>query len=341
MTNAVSNAIPSFVPSTPPTKVLRQRFRVLTFKEVEQLPDPEWLVKDILPAKSLAILYGPPGAGKTFLALDVALSVASASDWAGHPTTPGAVVYIVAEGVAGLSKRLKAWGVVHGVSDVSRVYLVPDAPQLAQGTDVEHLLRDLQVQIPEPISLVIIDTLARCFLGGDENSAKDVGKLIAGADRLRKKLDCAVLLVHHTTKKGDAERGSSALRGAPETMMSVDLDSGLLTLTCEKQKDAASFAPVRLRLRPVSGSGSCVVEPAGARSTYGKPLQCLGVLAEHPGGLTATEWHEASGMSDTTFFRHRGQLESDGLIAKENHRYSLTERGRAELTPTSNVSLAG
>lgn len=339
MTNAVSNAIPSFVPSTPPSKAPRQRFRVLTFKEVQQLPDPEWLVKEILPAKSLAVLYGPPGAGKTFLALDVALSIASASDWAGHPTTPGAVVYIVAEGVAGLSKRLKAWGVVHSVSDVSRVYLVSDAPQLAQGADVEHLLRDLQVQILEPISLVIIDTLARCFLGGDENSAKDVGKLIAGADRLRKKLDCAVLLVHHTTKKGDAERGSSALRGAPETMISIEFDAGTVTATCEKQKDAEPFKPIRLRLLPVSGS--CVLQPAEAYPVWGKKLQCLQALSTHPQGLTATEWQKASGLPDTSFYRYRQQLESDGLVSKDENRYLASKSGLAVLTPISNLSLAG
>jgi AAA domain-containing protein/IclR-like helix-turn-helix domain-containing protein len=316
-----------------------RRFKVLTFQEVEQLPDPVWLIEDVLPAQSLAVLYGAPGVGKTFLALDMALSIASARKWAGRETTPGAVVYIVAEGVAGLSKRLKAWCVAREVSEVPRVYLVPDAPQLAQRADVEQLVKDLRAQIPEPISLVIIDTMARCFVGGDENSAKDVGELISGADRLRKQLDCAVLLVHHTTKKGDSERGSSALRGAPETMISIQSASGTVTVTCEKQKDAEPFNPIPLRLHPVAGS--CVVEPADGRSVWGKALQCLRVLAAHRDGLTATEWQEASGVPETSFYRYRKELESDGLVAKEGSRYQLTEQGRAALTPTSNPLLAG
>ncbi len=317
----------------------KQRFKVLTFKEVEQLPDPEWLVDGVLPAKSMAVLYGAPGAGKTFLALDIALSIASAREWSGHDSTPGAVVYIVAEGVAGLSKRLKAWCVVHEVSEVARIYLVPDAPQLAQCTDVEQLVKDLRAQIPEPISLIIIDTLARCFLGGDENSAKDVGRLISGADYLRKQLACAVLLVHHTTKKGDAERGSSALRGAPETMISIETGSGIMTVTCEKQKDAEPFEPIRLRLHPVAGS--CVVEPADGRPVLGKGLECLRVLAPYSDGLTATEWEVQSGVPETSFFRYRKKLESDGLVAKDGKCYRVTERGQEAITPTSNPRLAG
>jgi len=291
------------------------------------------LVEDILPAESLAILYGPPGVGKTFVALDIALSVASAGVWAGYETTPGAVVYVVAEGVAGLSKRLKAWCSYHQMGDVSRLYLVSDAPQLR--TESDQLARDLRAQIQEPIVLVIIDTLARCFLGGEENSAKDAGELIFGADNLRKELGCAVLLVHHTTKKGDSERGSSALRGAPETMISIASVSGLMTVTCEKQKDAAQFDPIQLRLHPVAES--CVVEPAEPRAGCGKPLQCLWVLAEHSEGLTATEWQEASGVPETSFFRYRKQLESDGLVTKDGNRYGLTEKGRGALTPTSNT----
>lgn len=315
------------------------RFRVLTFKEVEQLPDPKWLVEQILPASSLAVLYGAPGVGKTFLALDIALSIASAKAWAGHGTIPGAVVYVMAEGVTGLPKRLKAWCVARDVSEVARVYSVPDAPQLEQVMDVEYLVKDLRAKIPEPISLVIIDTLARCFVGGDENSAKDVGKLIAGADRLRKALDCAVLLVHHTTKKGDSERGSSALRGAPETMISVESVSGVMTVTCEKQKDAAEFKPIRLRLQPIAGS--CAVEPVDGGPAYGKLLQCLKVLVAHADGLTATEWQEASSIPQTTFFRYKQQLESDGLVAKDNRHYKLTEEGKAALLPTSIALLAG
>ena len=339
MTDVTSSPVSSSLQTAPAAQSPRHRFSILTFKQVQQLPDPEWLIKNVLPAKSLAILYGAPGVGKTFLALDMALSIASALDWAGHETTPGAVVYVVAEGVAGLSKRFRAWCVAQGVGDVPRVYLLPDAPQLAKRGEAVQLVKDLQAQIPEPISLVVIDTLARCFLGSEENSAKDVGELIAGADCIRKKLDCAVLLVHHTTKKGDSERGSSALRGAPETMISVESDSGIMTVACEKQKDAAPFEPIRLRLHPVSGS--CVIEPAQAGPVADKALQCLRVLEKYPEGCIATEWQAASEMPETTFFRYLKQFRSKGLITKEADGYRLTDKGRAALTPTATVLVAG
>ena len=58
-------------------------FRFLTVGEVMKLPDPEWLVAGILPAKSIAQLYGGSGSGKSFVALDMALSVATGRPWLG------------------------------------------------------------------------------------------------------------------------------------------------------------------------------------------------------------------------------------------------------------------
>lgn len=331
-----SKAVAPEVSTTVSSAGRAPRFRVLTFKEVEQLPEPEWLVEHIIPATSLTVLYGAPGVGKTFVALDMALSIASAGKWAGHETTPGAVVYVVAEGVAGLSKRLKAWCVAREVGEVSRIYMVSDAPQLPKSEDVKQLIKDLKAQIPEPVSLVIIDTLARCFVDGEENSAKDVGNLIAGADRLRKELDCAVLLVHHTTKKGDTERGSSALRGAPETMISIEAESGVVTVSCEKQKDAAAFESIRFRLCPIADS--CVVEPAVA---VGRQLECLRVLAIDPKGMTATEWQSASGVPETSFYRYRKDLEANGLVSKKDDRYRVTNKGFETLTPATTLRHAG
>ena len=96
--------------------------------------------------------------------------------------------------------------------------------------------------------LVVIDTLARSFVGGDENSATDMGELVDAVQRIQTEVKCAVILVHHTGKKGGPqtqERGSSALRGAMDTMVRVGMSKRVVTISCDKQKDAEPFDPAQ------------------------------------------------------------------------------------------------
>src|SRR5439155_16938747 len=142
--------------------------------------------------------------------------------------------------------------------------------------------------------LVVFDTLARCIPGGDENSAEDLGRATASCDVIRRATGAAMLLVHHTGKDGLQERGSSALRGAADTMLSLKGDDGVLTLECTKQRDAVAIEPRQLRLVPVGGS--CVVEPnemqastAGLTKPERAALEALAAV-EQTDGATAGEW---------------------------------------------------
>ena len=76
----------------------------------------------------------------------------------------------------------------------------------------------------------MLDTFARCFVDGEENSAKDVGQSIEAAREIQAEFGAAVLLVHHAKRprnKRDRpdERGSSALRGAADAMASLWKDA--------------------------------------------------------------------------------------------------------------------
>jgi RecA-family ATPase len=102
----------------------RHRFEVLSDSDLEALPDPSCVVDDVLLAKALAILYGLPGAGKTFVALGMGLAIATDKPWCGRATAPGHVVYVVAEGVGGVAKRIRAWKQAHGVAAVPRFHVV-------------------------------------------------------------------------------------------------------------------------------------------------------------------------------------------------------------------------
>jgi len=77
--------------------------------EIKRLPPPEWLIDGHLVQNSIAVLYGPSGGGKSFLALDGALSVATGRDWLGRPVQQGVVIYVLAEGASGFGARITAW----------------------------------------------------------------------------------------------------------------------------------------------------------------------------------------------------------------------------------------
>src|SRR5262249_7475506 len=81
----------------------------LTYDDELTTAAPDWLVDRLLVAGSLGLLYGPPAAGKSLLALDWACSIATGEPWLGRPVRPGPVLYVAAEGSAGLGVRVAAW----------------------------------------------------------------------------------------------------------------------------------------------------------------------------------------------------------------------------------------
>ena len=69
----------------------------------------EWLVEGLIPDRSLSMLYGEPGCGKTFIALDMGLSISHSKEWQEQTVMGGQVVYVAGEGVGGLKKRIAAF----------------------------------------------------------------------------------------------------------------------------------------------------------------------------------------------------------------------------------------
>ncbi len=238
-----------------------ETYRLLSVAELEKMPPPEWLIEPLLTGDSQAILFGAPGECKSFVALSFALSVATGRDWLGHKVKQGPVVYIAAEGGRGIWKRVRAWQKEHRVDSVESMFFLLEAPQLHVSKDLPKLL-NTTASLPQNPVLIVLDTLARTMVGGDENAAKDVGEWVEAARRLQQATKATVLTLHHTNKRtprsGPAtERGSSALRGAADTMMAVRKKGSTLTLSCEKQKDSEEFDALTLLAKQVVvGSGT-------------------------------------------------------------------------------------
>jgi hypothetical protein len=204
----------------------------------------DWLIKDHLESESLAEVFGPPESGKSLLAIDWSLCTASGLEWNGHATQKGAVFYIAGEGHNGLMRRFTAWSIKIGIKlDALPLYVSSCSAAFFNGASamgVEAAISAMAEISGETPRLIVIDTLARNFGGGNENSTEDMSLFIQHIDRhLRERFRCAVLIVHHTGHgTTDRGRGSSALKAAVDTEFSMKRDADLICFTCTKMKDA-------------------------------------------------------------------------------------------------------
>lgn len=231
-------------------------FKFLDLGELFQRPKPTWIIPGILPHAGVGAIYGQPGGGKSFLAVDTSLSVALGQLFRGLPVKQGAVLYVAAEDDPGVQARLAAGLAVRGAVGAP-VRTLPASPSL-MNKEQSKAFYEAVVAEGRPL-LVFIDTLARVTPGADENSGKDMGQIIAFCDQINKATGALVLLIHHEGKtEGKGARGWSGLHGAFEVEWQVSDDNGTRTMRIAKMKNAESGKSYDFMLAPVGDS--CVVE---------------------------------------------------------------------------------
>lgn len=311
------------------------RFTLDSIDDMLKLPDPEFLIDGIIEVGALGLLFGAPGSAKSLLALDWAMSIATGRSWQSHGVRQGPVVYVAAEAARGVPKRIRAWLKQRDVNDWSNcpIYFLRVSVQLREKRDVGDLLATLQKKKLVP-RLIIIDTLARCFLGGEENSAKEIGEFIHGAEALSQETGATVLVLHHTGKNQDLEeRGSSALQGAADTRIHIKKSGTDLNVGCRKQKEAADFETIALRLETINldadqnqKAGTSVVLVSGsAEKPTGfdaKDEKLLAALAGAGKPLKAGEWQHAltqagDSMPEKTFYTRVKHLMETGSVVQD------------------------
>ncbi len=156
--------------NSPPSKV---RFIIINADEFSELPEPQWIIDEVLPDGDIVMITGATGAAKTFLALDMTVSIALGNPWRGHDVRQGRVVYIAAEGANGVRKRLKAYKKHYCVSFGDNFGVIADTPNLMQEDDIA-LAEDIKSQ--GGAKVIVLDTLAQVTPGASENSSEDMGK---------------------------------------------------------------------------------------------------------------------------------------------------------------------
>lgn len=221
------------------------------------MPPKEWMIDQILSAGDLGMIYGAPGSGKTFVAIDLVFAACLGKPWAdrfgiAHPLR---VAYAAGEGFSGLRDRFAAAAQHYGVEELPGFMYFDRVPQLARIDDrgngppwresSKQFVYEWTTANHGDLDLLIVDTLHSASLGAEENSATDTAWLVDNLKRIATALHCAVLVIHHTNKGGTAERGSSALRGAMDVMIHIETaETQTATrreMTCAKLKDGDAW----------------------------------------------------------------------------------------------------
>lgn len=306
----------------PPPAADEPPFMIILADDLYKLPPLTWLIPGEIVEGGLCILYGESGVGKSFVALDYAMRLASAGM---------NVLYAPTEGEAGYRKRVEAWKAFH------RVQSVPSLSFLFGGivlTDVK-LMGEITPHLDRiKPKLLIIDTLAMGMVGLDENSARDVGVFMASCRALIRRTGTALLLVHHTGKSGVVERGSTAIRGNADTMIKLSNADDLVFMECAKTKDEAPFPARYIKLVEFQESlipmpsDKVVRDEATITPNQARLLDVL-LLETSIDGLSQRDMAEATGLSLGAVQRALSNLIRKKLVKKGKTGYVRAESGES------------
>ena len=257
---AASNCIPPFPEAEALKKVEsalkykrdgRETFKFVRVGEL-LIKAIEWLIKGLIEEGSTNEVFGDPGTYKSFIALAWSCCIASGKAFLGRAVKQGPVVYIAGEGQNGILRRILAWCIRNQVEIKSLPLFVSLMPVGLSDSDqlefVKAALDELSEQYGNPI-LIVIDTLARNFGGGDENSTQDMTRFVEAVDTLRVNYNSTVLIVHHTGHSNkERSRGAMALKAALDSEFRLDVDeTGVIRMECTKMKDAEMPKPIAFK----------------------------------------------------------------------------------------------
>lgn len=220
----------------------------MTVDDLAALPEPGWLIHDVLPDSGTGVLRARDQSFKSFMALDMSLQVVF------HKY--GKVLYCVGEGANNFGHRIDAW-LEHNDEEFDEEIpgptLLPAVPNLFTGGDLYD--RVLAQARAEQYDLIVIDTYARATAGSDLNSQGDQAVVTARIDELKRATGGTVLLVAHSQKSDLDASGSIEIEDARDFVFSMKRNGSEVTFEVTKQKDGAeSGRPVRYVAEPVGRS---------------------------------------------------------------------------------------
>ena len=297
----------------------------------------EWIVEDLFGYGDLVTVYGAPGSGKSALVADLAASVATGSEWFGRSVTTCPVLFVAAERASVTERRLVA---VKLRIRSERLEVAISAGPMDLGDDsavnsIIDLMTAIKIQLGAAPRLIIFDTLSRCAPTIDENSTRDVAKVIDRLARINNETGAATVIVHHGNKANGDLRGSSALLGAVDVAVEVNQKGPIRRARIAKNNDGPEgdvIATFRITDAPDGRTGivNPITKPTAHQKSELPPdaATALDVLCQltSTGPVSIDQWrHRFYGEFPTkpqdtkkkAFQRARTDLECRGLVASK------------------------
>jgi hypothetical protein len=295
-------------------------------------PQTQWLVEELWADQAVGILGGEPKCYKSFLALDVAVSVASGApclrQFPVRRTGP-VLLFPAEDSLAVVRQRLVGIAAAAQVPFESLPVEVITAPALRLDTPADRQRLWRTVQTHQPI-LLILDPLIRLHRV-DENDATQIASLLSYLRQLQRQFHLAVLLVHHarkdahTTRPGQALRGSSELHGWGDSNLYLRRHGTRLTLTTEHR---AAPSQDQIPIQLVSAGPAlalAVVEPRCATTLI--PLTPVDrvrqALTQFQQPVPVHQLRQRCGMRTATLCAALGELSQRGEVHRDPRGYQL------------------
>jgi len=321
---------------------------VIRVSEIPLEPQPRrWLIEGLWGAAAVGFIGGPPKCCKSYLGLDLALSVATGTPALGiypiHEAGP-TLVYLAEDALAIVRQRVAALARHRRVAfaEVNMHVITAACLRLDRRDDLDRLFETARQLRPK---LLLLDPLVRLH-AIDENSAADVARLLSALRHLQRDLDLAIALVHHTRKMippgmaaGQGLRGSTDLHAFGDSNLYLRRERGRLTLLME-HRAAAAPPPVNLEL--ISGDEPTIhleVIPRCAQDDPQSPhpdlpLAVLQALQRRP-RMTRQALRQQLGVQNERLGRVLTTLQDQGQIHRDNGGWSATDGGDDGTVPRS------
>ena len=292
----------------------------------------EWLIPNIAAKASVTTMFALPGQAKSFLALHFALKVA---------TERGPTLFVAGEGESDLGPRIEAWLKVHRstYADLEKMgggfFFLADAINLFDDSNVTAWIASLAASPPV---LIVLDALADCLGGADEDRAKDMNRVFANVWRVVRATGAGVLIVHHAGWNTGREKGSIATRAKSDVVAGVTLEEKkgrhFVKVECFKSRKARQFKPIHMELKEAITADGPVLAVTGAVGLLDMPVsdgreeiqreKAISIFRSQfaATGATAATWTKAiiqsegtaKGWSRWTCSRLFNRLRSDGKV---------------------------
>jgi hypothetical protein len=235
---------------------------------------PSWLIDSLWTHQAVGVIGGSPKSGKTWLALEIAVSVASGTPCLGrfNILSPGLVlIYAAEDSAAAIRSRIETLAHLHQVDfDRLDVHIITmDSLRLDRPEHQDRLESTLTLYKP---ALLVLDPLVRIH-AIDENVAGQVSTLLGYIRSLQRKTGAAIALVHHVRKNaspngnaGYSLRGSGDLYAWLDSFLYLRIHQGQRILSAE-HRSAPGFGPIALELAQSDLGASLKVASMAANST--------------------------------------------------------------------------